>query len=595
MKYSDRMDSFVLAETFKYFYLLFSDPKELPIDIDRYVFTTQAHILPIGLPRTHSPVLTQTARLSAEELSISLKGLCPAPDKNASRAITLRRLLMPQLLTSTCPVVKRYDHLEEIRQPLRNKLRAMKELKVEPTELPPVTLSAATLNVNDVTHLQMLRRMGIMVTVGGSGEIQLKLNRTEASSAVLGITVFIHFVNVEVIHTQTIALIDPPHFGRTRFEAGPSMFTYYPGENSPPPNTSSSSAALVNSSDDWEPVVGPLVIAEPFDACSPVYADGFLMANDQLHSDLVDSPPPEKEGELPKQLLKDAIVLVQRGGCMFMDKAKNIKRVGARGVIVIDNKPSSTSARDKFFYMSGDSPDGKPPEEHLQLPFVFLYHEEGQTLTNAMERRWMSEKKPVVVMIAKREDSPSMGIEFSILLDRLLKMINSVSKQRGEAKKSEQCYELSTGVEEVQSTCFLKKRIRVDGIHEEDADGWSMTLGPIENTHAFLSIDPSSGKVFPTNPAAWIDFLDRNWPTKNYDKNCKDLVLAVSEAALSQITEVDEVKGRQSMTKLTQTWRDRLSNCLQGLTTPETTNAESNECQKPYLQLTLNLAANNSC
>lgn len=99
-------------------------------------------------------------------------------------------------------------------------------------------------------------------------------------------------------------------------------------------------------------------------------------------------------------------------------------QVGARGVIVIDNRPSSTSARDKLFYMSGDSPDGKPPEEHLQLPFVFLYHEEGQTLTNAMERRWMSEKKPVVVMIAKREDSPSMGIEFSILLDRLLKMMS---------------------------------------------------------------------------------------------------------------------------------------------------------------------------
>lgn len=138
---------------------------------------------------------------------------------------------------------------------------------------------------------------------------------------------FIHFVNIEVIHTQTIALIDPPHFGRTRFEAGPSMFTYYPGENPPPPNTSSSSAALVNDSNDWEPVVGPLVIAEPFDACSPVYADGFLMANDQLHPDLVNSPPPEKEGEPPKRLLKDAIVLVQRGGCMFMDKAKNIKRV----------------------------------------------------------------------------------------------------------------------------------------------------------------------------------------------------------------------------------------------------------------------------
>lgn len=76
-------------------------------------------------------------------------------------------------------------------------------------------------------------------------------------------------------------------------------------------------------------------------------------------------------------------------------------------MIIVDNNIGSTSARDKFFYMSGDTPDGIPPKEYLQLPYVFLFHEEASSLVAAMKRRWTSEKEPLVVMIAKREDNPS--------------------------------------------------------------------------------------------------------------------------------------------------------------------------------------------
>jgi hypothetical protein len=38
---SDYMHSFVFAETFKYFYLLFADPKAL--DFNKVVFNTEAH------------------------------------------------------------------------------------------------------------------------------------------------------------------------------------------------------------------------------------------------------------------------------------------------------------------------------------------------------------------------------------------------------------------------------------------------------------------------------------------------------------------------------------------------------------------------
>uniref|UniRef100_A0AAQ4PSX2 alpha-1,2-Mannosidase n=1 Tax=Gasterosteus aculeatus aculeatus TaxID=481459 RepID=A0AAQ4PSX2_GASAC len=42
----DKMESFFLGETLKYFYLLFSDDPEL-LSLDKYVFNTEAHVLPI--------------------------------------------------------------------------------------------------------------------------------------------------------------------------------------------------------------------------------------------------------------------------------------------------------------------------------------------------------------------------------------------------------------------------------------------------------------------------------------------------------------------------------------------------------------------
>ncbi|XP_064395885.1 uncharacterized protein LOC135342923 [Halichondria panicea] len=42
-----RMDSFVLAETFKYLFLLFADEGDSPLD--DFVFTTEAHLFPLSL------------------------------------------------------------------------------------------------------------------------------------------------------------------------------------------------------------------------------------------------------------------------------------------------------------------------------------------------------------------------------------------------------------------------------------------------------------------------------------------------------------------------------------------------------------------
>lgn len=43
------MDSFVLSETIKYLFLIFADPSELILDLDNFIFTTEAHLLPLSL------------------------------------------------------------------------------------------------------------------------------------------------------------------------------------------------------------------------------------------------------------------------------------------------------------------------------------------------------------------------------------------------------------------------------------------------------------------------------------------------------------------------------------------------------------------
>lgn len=44
-----RMDSFFLAEMFKYLFLLFAELDDIPFDVEDYVFTTEAHLLPLSL------------------------------------------------------------------------------------------------------------------------------------------------------------------------------------------------------------------------------------------------------------------------------------------------------------------------------------------------------------------------------------------------------------------------------------------------------------------------------------------------------------------------------------------------------------------
>ena len=84
MEHEDRMDSFVLAETFKYLYLIFAEASELPFDVDNYVFTTEAHFLPLTIGETildsnqlPRRVVLDPDEIIGEESSKKYNSACP--------------------------------------------------------------------------------------------------------------------------------------------------------------------------------------------------------------------------------------------------------------------------------------------------------------------------------------------------------------------------------------------------------------------------------------------------------------------------------------------------------------------------------------
>lgn len=64
------MDSFVLAETFKYLFLLFAEDSDMLLNIDEFLFTTEAHLLPLTLARSQANLSFLSVSLDSLSLQI---------------------------------------------------------------------------------------------------------------------------------------------------------------------------------------------------------------------------------------------------------------------------------------------------------------------------------------------------------------------------------------------------------------------------------------------------------------------------------------------------------------------------------------------
>ncbi|BFF93826.1 ER degradation-enhancing alpha-mannosidase-like protein 3 [Drosophila madeirensis] len=140
-KHEDRMDSFVLSETFKYLFLLFSEPQDLIINVDEFVFTTEAHLLPLSIAQLGNA--TFSFRQSDENNVLDFMRTCPSSNK-----------LFP----------------EKVRKPLRNFITGSC-----PRTSSGKRLSALDFQASNADHLRAVYDMGItMVSVGDRSQGKAK-------------------------------------------------------------------------------------------------------------------------------------------------------------------------------------------------------------------------------------------------------------------------------------------------------------------------------------------------------------------------------------------------------------------------------------
>nr|XP_057929634.1 ER degradation-enhancing alpha-mannosidase-like protein 3 isoform X1 [Doryrhamphus excisus] len=327
--HEDRMDSFFLAEMFKYLFLLFADGEDLPFDVEDYVFTTEAHLLPLSLstaPRSSFLVPSNTTILESEE---------ELDDSNFDWTCPNTRLLFPD---------PAFPH--NLREPIRSVVDKSCPRPAPYREpgmgTPP--LRAQDFMANNPEHLELLRRMGVSLIHLKDGRVQLVQHATQAVSPIAaedGIRFMQEMMELssqqqkEQLPPRAIQIVSHPFYGRVVLTAGPAQFG-------------------TDLSKSTTGVRGFVTIAEPYTGCSEITNSEYVRGH---------------------------IALLQRGQCMFAEKARHIQKAGAIGGIVIDDNEGSSSDTAPLFQMAGD---GRSTED-ITLPLLFLFHKEGNILQEALK------------------------------------------------------------------------------------------------------------------------------------------------------------------------------------------------------------------
>lgn len=82
---------------------------------------------------------------------------------------------------------------------------------------------------------------------------------------------------------------------------------------------------------------------------------------------------------IPVENVSEKIVVIERGDCTFVDKARKAQEAGAAAVIVVDNVPGTAANDQPMFAMSGDGKDD------VTIPVVFTFSEEATMLRKALD------------------------------------------------------------------------------------------------------------------------------------------------------------------------------------------------------------------
>lgn len=343
--HDDRMDSFVLAETFKYLYLLFADKNDIELDIDEFVFTTEGHLLP---------------------LTLSTKN-CKNETKIKPKLVTITK--DDEDFERSCPNIKFFlgkyngiNYANKIRDNLKdlvqNSFNSYSSTRNYRTTVP--RLKASDFSASNKEHLELIKKLGITVIVLGDGRVQLVHNSASASSS--------EDAEEGAQFMQEMIALSKQQLEQNedKLRAISFVMPNHDAETFKKVVLTAGSAQFGSEFQEDETVDGNIIAVEPFNGC--------LWPLKNKHS------------------INGKIAIVERGQCMFIEKARNVQRAGGIGLIVVDNVPGSSLKTSPLFAMSGDGND------NVNIPVVFLYSDDGQRLLSAIH-----ENSHLIVTLSMRK------------------------------------------------------------------------------------------------------------------------------------------------------------------------------------------------
>ncbi|CAI2356432.1 unnamed protein product [Caenorhabditis sp. 36 PRJEB53466] len=339
MKKEDQMESFVLSETFKYLYMIFTDPEELIFDPDHYVLTTEAHFLPLSMGTSGNRKGNSPRRMILRSDEPKNKNYVCANPIDFTKLPTERE--EAQLIREKTKML-----LGEIRtSPVPSGNNVL--LKCDS---PAERIRAWAFSTTNKDHLKQLAMMGIELVTLSDGRLHLSHQSTNALSPTMAqwgrefmqemqeyIDNPTYRMDVQMLKSDRyVQIISPPFYGKPTLVGSPAQF----GREPTPSNL----------------IVGRAVKAIPFRACSTI---------------------------LNVKELEGNIAIVERSNCVFQLKAQLVQDAGAIGLIVIDHEKGTTFTKERPPFSMAADKDGA---NKIGIAAVFLYHVEGEYLLESLRK-----------------------------------------------------------------------------------------------------------------------------------------------------------------------------------------------------------------
>ncbi|CAF0742825.1 unnamed protein product [Adineta ricciae] len=348
----DRMDSFVLAETFKYLYLLFDSIPHRYIDIDQFLFTTEAHLLPLNLL-----LFNINDTLKTEFNRLTLKSIEQYEPRNVSMS---ERLNERKAKSYQCPAMddqfQSHQYKENLRQNVRGNqdmteaiTAASKNMEKRNNNASNRRLTAAEFSPDDPVHIIQLKEMGIQLQSLPDGQIQL-IHIASTAQSLNDAEDGLHFMQEMIDFMKHTNANENSPLHRIPLSVIPISIPSSKIAFDFPVSTAQFGKQLHGT----QGIFAQLYVVQPFSACSQI------LFSPHVHS---------------------RVGIIRRGDCMFIDKARSLEHANAIGGIVIDHNLSLASSTGSIFSMTGDG------NNNVHIPLVLMFKDEAFQLLHLLSKQ----------------------------------------------------------------------------------------------------------------------------------------------------------------------------------------------------------------